>query len=171
MQARDDPSVLLLGLVLGVAQFLAIRLHLRHRQQARAVFAVDDGRDIVIEEHPLALELVFTEDQVSFEGTYYRTVKSECRPKTVQQPRPPILIAAGGPQILEVAGREAEIVAVIPPGAGVQPPALDDVAPAGVRRQLDIVRRAAGPRFAAFCRCTTAAADRRAPSAPWLPTL
>ena len=94
------------------------------------------------------IKRVFTEDEVTFEGTYYRTVKSECRPKTVQQPRPPILIAAGGPQILEVAGREAEIVAVIPPGAGVQPPALDDVAPAGVRRQLDIVRRAAGPRFA-----------------------
>ena len=94
------------------------------------------------------IKRVFTEDQVSFEGTYYRTVKSECRPKTVQQPRPPILIAAGGPQILEVAGREAEIVAVIPPGAGVQSPALDDVASAGVRRQLDIVRRAAGPRFA-----------------------
>ena len=94
------------------------------------------------------IKRVFTEDEVTFEGTYYRTVKSECRPKTVQQPRPPILIAAGGPQILEVAGREAEIVAVIPPGAGVQPPALDDIAPAGVRRQVDVVRRAAGPRFA-----------------------
>ena len=30
----------------------------------------------------------------------------------------------------------------------MQPPALDDVAPAGVRGQLDVVRRAAGPRFA-----------------------
>jgi len=93
------------------------------------------------------MKRVFTEDEVSFEGTYYRTVKSECRPKTVQLPRPPFLIAAGGPQILELAGREAEIVAVIPPGAGVRPPAPDDVAPAGVRRQLDIVRQAAGSRF------------------------
>ena len=93
------------------------------------------------------MKRVFTEDEVSFEGTYYRTVKSECRPKTVQQPRPPFLIAAGGPQILELAGREADVVAVIPPGAGVRPPAPDDVAPAGVRRQLDIVRQAAGSRF------------------------
>lgn len=93
------------------------------------------------------MKRVLTEDEVSFEGTYYRTVKSECRPKAVQQPRPPILIAAGGPQILELAGREAEIVAVIPPGAGVRPPAPDDVAAAGVRRQIDIVRQAAGPRF------------------------
>ena len=93
------------------------------------------------------IKRVFTEDEVTFEGTYYRTVKSECRPKTVQQPRPPILIAAGGPEILALAGREADIVAVIPPGAGVQPPAPDDVAATGVRRQIDVVREAAGSRF------------------------
>jgi probable F420-dependent oxidoreductase len=93
------------------------------------------------------MKRLFTEDEVTFEGTYYKTLKSECRPKTVQQPRPPILIAAGGPQILELAGREAEIVAVIPPGAGVKAPAPDDVAPSGVRRQLEIIRNAAGPRF------------------------
>lgn len=39
-------------------------------------------------------------------------------------------------------------MAVIPPGAGVRAPAADDVAVAGVRRQLEIVRRAAGSRFA-----------------------
>src|SRR5882672_9374010 len=93
------------------------------------------------------MKRVFTEDEVSFEGTYYRTVKSEGRPKTVQQPRPPFLIAAGGPQILELAGREAEIVAVIPPGAGGRPAAPDDVATSGVLRQIDIVRTAAGARF------------------------
>ncbi|MEK6206977.1 MAG: TIGR03621 family F420-dependent LLM class oxidoreductase [Chloroflexota bacterium] len=93
------------------------------------------------------MKRLLTEDEVSFEGTYYRTIKSECRPKTVQQPRPPILIAAGGPQILELAGREAEIVAIIPPAAGVKPSAPGDVTAAGVRRQIDIVRRAAGSRF------------------------
>ncbi|HEY7624516.1 MAG TPA: TIGR03621 family F420-dependent LLM class oxidoreductase [Candidatus Limnocylindria bacterium] len=94
------------------------------------------------------MKRLFTEDEVTFEGTYYRTLKSECRPKTVQQPRPPILIAAGGPQILELAGREADIVAVIAPGAGVRPPLPDDVAPSGVLRQIAVIRDAAGPRFA-----------------------
>jgi probable F420-dependent oxidoreductase len=94
------------------------------------------------------MKRLFTENEVSFEGTYYQTTRSECRPKTVQQPRPPMLIAAGGPQMLELAGREAEIVAVIPPGAGVRTSAPDDVAATGVRRQIDIVRQAAGPRFA-----------------------
>ena len=93
------------------------------------------------------LKRLFTEDEVTFEGTYYRTTKSECRPKTVQQPRPPILIAAGGPQILELAGREADIIAVIPPAAGVRPPAPDDVAATGIRRQIEVIREAAGSRF------------------------
>jgi len=93
------------------------------------------------------MKRLFTEDEVSFEGTYYQTSRSECRPRTVQQPRPPFLIAAGGPQILELAGREADIVAVIPPGAGVRPPAPDDVATSSVLRQIDIVRTAAGARF------------------------
>ena len=93
------------------------------------------------------MKRLFIEDEVTFEGTYYRTTKSECRPKTVQQPRPPFLIAAGGPKILELAGHEAEIVAVIPPDAGVKPPAPDDVTVDGVRRQIGVVRDAAGSRF------------------------
>ena len=109
----------------------------------------DRGRVRVarLAEAVMLMKRVFTEGEVTFEGTYYRTTKSECRPKTVQQPRPPILIAAGGPEILALAGREADIVAVIPPGAGVQPPAPDDVAATGVRRQIDVVREAAGSRF------------------------
>jgi probable F420-dependent oxidoreductase len=93
------------------------------------------------------MKRLFTEDEVSFEGTYYQTTKAECRPKTVQQPRPPILIAAGGPKILELAGREAEIVAVIPPDAGARQPSPDEVTVTGVRKQIDVVRQAAGSRF------------------------
>ena len=111
--------------------------------------AFDRGRVRVarLAEAVTLMKRLFTEDEVTFDGTYYRTAKSECRPKTVQQPRPPILIAAGGPEILKVAGREADIVAVIPPGAGVQLPARDDVAATGVRRQIDVIRDAAGLRF------------------------
>jgi probable F420-dependent oxidoreductase len=93
------------------------------------------------------MKRLFTEDEVTFEGTYYRTVKSQCLPKTVQKPRPPFLIAAGGPRILELAGREAEIVAIIPPGAGVKGATPDDVSVEGARRQIRTVRTAAGDRF------------------------
>jgi probable F420-dependent oxidoreductase len=93
------------------------------------------------------MKRLFTEDQVSFEGTYYRTENAECRPKPVQRPHPPMLIAAGGPRILELAGREADIVAVIPPDVGVKPLQPEDVTVDRVRRQLEVVRKAAGDRF------------------------
>ena len=93
------------------------------------------------------MKRLFTEDEVTFEGSYYRTVKSQCLPKTVQKPRPPFLIAAGGPRILELAGREAEIVAIIPPGAGVKGATPDDVSAESARRQIGTVRSAAGDRF------------------------
>jgi probable F420-dependent oxidoreductase len=114
--------------------------------------AFDRGRVRVdrLAEAVTLMKRLFTEDEVTFEGTYYRTSRSECRPKTVQQPRPPFLIAAGGPRILELAAREADILAVIPPGAGARGPTVRDVSIDGAREQLDLVRRVAGERYGAI---------------------
>ncbi|HSK07610.1 MAG TPA: TIGR03621 family F420-dependent LLM class oxidoreductase [Acidimicrobiia bacterium] len=46
-----------------------------------------------------------------YEGRYY-TVDLDGRPKPLQRPRPPILIAGGGRRILRLAGREADIVGI-----------------------------------------------------------
>ncbi len=94
------------------------------------------------------MKRLFTEDEVTFAGTYYQTDRSRCLPKTVQRPRPPFLIAAGGPQILELAGQEADIVAIIPPRTGVKQLTADDVGMDRVRAQIDALRRTAGERFA-----------------------
>ena len=94
------------------------------------------------------MKRLFTEEKVTFAGEYYRVEKAECRPKPVQQPYPPILIAGGGPQILALAGREANIVAIVAPGitgSGKVPPenfTLDTM-----REQIGLVRDAAGVRF------------------------
>ncbi|HEV8671869.1 MAG TPA: TIGR03621 family F420-dependent LLM class oxidoreductase [Candidatus Limnocylindria bacterium] len=94
------------------------------------------------------MKRLFTEEQVTFAGTYYTVEKAEVRPKTVQEPHPPLLIAGGGPDILALAGREADIVAIVPPGitgSGKIPPesfTLDTM-----REQIGIVRAAAGERF------------------------
>lgn len=55
----------------------------------------------------------FTEDEVTHAGRFYKHTKAQCRPKTVQQPHPPFLIAGGGPQLLALAGREADIVQIL----------------------------------------------------------
>ena len=62
------------------------------------------------------MKRLFTEEQVDFSGTYYSVAKGECRPKTIQKPHPPLMIAGGGDEILALAGREADIVAIVPPG-------------------------------------------------------
>ena len=93
------------------------------------------------------LKRLFTEDEVTHEGTYYRTQAAKCAPKTVQQPHPPFLIAGGGPQILDLAGREADIVAIVPYGAGARTPSVEDLGFEGARAQLARVRVAAGARF------------------------
>jgi probable F420-dependent oxidoreductase len=93
------------------------------------------------------MKRLFTEEQVTFEGRYYRVEKAECRPKPVQQPYPPFLIAGGGPDILALAGREADIVAIVPAGitgSGKIPP--ESFRLETMREQIGIVRKAAGDR-------------------------
>src|SRR6266571_6965998 len=112
--------------------------------------AFDRGRVRVarLAEAVTLMKRLFTEEQVTFAGEYYRVEKAECRPKPVQQPYPPFLIAGGGPDILALAGREANIVAIVAPGitgSGTVAPqkfTLDTM-----RGQIGVVREAAGARF------------------------
>jgi probable F420-dependent oxidoreductase len=94
------------------------------------------------------MKRLFTEEQVTFAGDYYKVEKAECRPKTVQQPHPPFLIAGGGAEILALAGRQADIVAIVPSGitgSGQIPPERFRIET--MREQVGVVRDAAGDRF------------------------
>jgi probable F420-dependent oxidoreductase len=59
------------------------------------------------------MKRLFSEDEVTFEGRYYRMKQAQLGPKPVQRPHPPILVAGGGKEILSLAGREADIVGVV----------------------------------------------------------
>jgi probable F420-dependent oxidoreductase len=60
------------------------------------------------------LKRLWTEDEVSHAGTYYRHERAHSGPKPAQRPHPPILVAGGGDRILALAVREADIVGVVP---------------------------------------------------------
>jgi probable F420-dependent oxidoreductase len=60
---------------------------------------------------------------------------AEVSPRPAQQPRPPILVAGSGPQMLALAAREADIVAL-----GVAPTATE----ADLAEKVTVVREAAG---------------------------
>ena len=94
------------------------------------------------------LKRLFTEEQVTFAGEYYEVDRAECRPKPVQRPYPPFLIAGGGPDLLALAGREANIVAIVASGiTGSGKLAPEKLTLETMREQISVVRDAAGARF------------------------
>lgn len=54
----------------------------------------------------------FTKERVDFKGQHYRVDDMEALPRCVQKPSPPILIGAGSPRMLDLAGRTADIVGI-----------------------------------------------------------
>lgn len=56
----------------------------------------------------------FEAERVDFVGEHYRVEGMEALPRCVQNPNPPILVGGGGPRMLELAGRAADIVGIHP---------------------------------------------------------
>jgi F420-dependent oxidoreductase-like protein len=62
-----------------------------------------------LEEGVQVLRLLFTEDDVSFDGRHYRLDHATYRPRPVQRPHPPIWIGGTGPtRTLPIVGRHAD---------------------------------------------------------------
>jgi len=85
----------------------------------------------------------------SFSGEHYTVTGYNGLPKPVQQPAPPILIGGGGPRVLRIAARQADIVGVNPSlSAGVIDQSTFATATAeSTDEKLAIVREAAGERL------------------------
>lgn len=84
-----------------------------------------------------------------FQGEHYTIAEYAGIPKPVQQPHPPILIGGGGPKLLRLAGREADIVGINPnlrAGAVTNDAVADSVAEM-IAKKVDWVREGAGDRF------------------------
>ena len=86
----------------------------------------------------------------TFEGEYYRVTDLDGQPKPVQRPHPPFIVGGGGPKILALAAREAEIVGInanLRSGDGNTPDAAQSLTSAATDAKLASLRAAAGPRF------------------------
>lgn len=60
-------------------------------------------------EYVEVVDRLLSQDEVLYRGRYYQTDAAALRPRPVQSPRPPILIAAMGPVMLGLAARRADI--------------------------------------------------------------
>ena len=95
------------------------------------------------------VKALFTATPVTYQGRHYRLTGLTGSAKPAQQPHPPILIGGGGRRLLTLAGKEADIISVMPrskrDGSGLEDA---DVSPEAFIRKVGWIRDAAGNRFA-----------------------
>ena len=63
------------------------------------------------------VKLLWTGEPVDYDGAHYRLRGAVCAPRPVQRPRPPIMVGGGGPGLLAIAAREADVVNIVPPAS------------------------------------------------------
>ena len=95
-----------------------------------------------------ALEIIrryFTTESVDFAGDHYRIKHMEALPRCVQRPNPPILVGAGGPRMLDLAGRTADIVGIHARMGDnvIDQAAVADLTAASIEAKIERVRAAA----------------------------
>lgn len=120
---------------------------------AQTGLAFDSGRVRVerLEEAVRIVTRYLEGGPVTAKGRHYAVTELEGLPRPVQRPRPPLLIGGGGPRILSLAAREADIVGLVPrtrpDGSGLD---LADIGPDTLDAKVATVRAAAGARFSAL---------------------
>ena len=86
----------------------------------------------------------------SFEGEHYTIDNLDGDPKPVQKPHPPLVVGGGGPKVLAVAARHAQIVGVnanLRSGVGDHPDSVRSLTAAATDEKIALLREVAGPRF------------------------
>ena len=111
-----------------------------------------DRPSVRIERLEEAIEVItalWTDDVTDFAGSHYTVTGLVGLPRPLQSPRPPLAIGGGGPKVLALAGRHADIVGLNPTlTAGVIDAAAGPSATAAATEEkIAIVRAAAGDRF------------------------
>jgi probable F420-dependent oxidoreductase len=102
-----------------------------------------------LEEGLAVLEGLFAPGPFSFDGKHYQVANLDGQPVPIQDPHPPFIIGGGGPRVLELAGRKADIVGINPAirSGHVDSAAARDGAAAVTDRKAGWVRAAAGDRY------------------------
>jgi probable F420-dependent oxidoreductase len=91
------------------------------------------------------IKRLWTEQKVTHEGTHYRVRDAVVLPRPTQRPHPPVMIGGGGPRMLRIAAREAQIIALAPSVNARGRPHLETVTTASVAKRIATLRRT--PRF------------------------
>jgi probable F420-dependent oxidoreductase len=101
------------------------------------------------EEGLAVIKGVMADGPFSFQGEHYTITDYDGQPVPVQRPHPPILIGGGGPRVLSIAAREADIIGINATlSAGViGPEAIASMTAEAVDEKIAVVQQAAGDRL------------------------
>lgn len=86
-------------------------------------------------------------ETVTHHGPHYDLDRAYVGVQPVQKPRPPLAIGAGGPRMLRLAAREADIVGLTPGFNARGRPIFSQATEKATEAKVAIVREAAGDRF------------------------
>ena len=86
-------------------------------------------------------------ETVTHHGPHYRLEAARVGALPIQRPHPPIMLGGGGPRLLRLAGRRAQIVGLAPQMTATGRPMLRLATDPAFERRVAIVRHAAGPRW------------------------
>lgn len=86
-------------------------------------------------------------ETVTHEGPHYRLDRARVQPRPVQRPHPPIMLGAGGPRMVRIAAREAQIVSLVPQFSRTGRPMVRHATEAALEKRAHMIRDAAGDRF------------------------
>jgi probable F420-dependent oxidoreductase len=95
---------------------------------------------------PLVKRLLAGET-VTHQGQHYQMERASTGVAPVQKPRPPLAIGAGGPRMLKLAVREAEIVGLVPGFSARGWPVISGATESATAEKIASVKEAAGSRF------------------------
>src|SRR6266508_29570 len=101
-----------------------------------------------LEEALAILKGAWGDKPFNLDGKHYRIKDYSGKPKPAQQPLP-ILVGGGGPKLLKLAGREADIVGINPNlrKGEVSADAVQDTVAEMTKQKIEWVREGAGSRF------------------------
>jgi probable F420-dependent oxidoreductase len=118
-------------------------------EQAGMAFESAGARVSRLEEAIHVLKGLWADQPLTFVGNHYTVTNLHGFPKPVQRPHPPLLIGAGSKRMLALAGREADIVGILPKALpnGTISEEITERLPAAMAQKVAWVRQAAGECF------------------------
>jgi probable F420-dependent oxidoreductase len=117
-----------------------------YRQLGMAYDPAPRRIDRLAEAAPLIGRLLAGET-VTHSGQHYQLDRATVGVETVQKPRPPLAIGAGGPRMLKLAAREADIVGLVPGFDAHGRIHVRQATETATARKIGLIREAAGDRF------------------------